>query len=72
MSEFPQIATRLAALEAIRNQQHNLEEEIRRLLEFAKSLPEGEVRNQLFDRISRISALDSIRNVMKKALDSMK
>lgn len=68
MSEFPPIATRLAAQEAIRNQQHNLEDEIRRLMESAQSLPEGKIHSKLIDEIS---ALDSITDVIPQALESI-
>jgi hypothetical protein len=58
----------IAAEEALRNQLHNLEETISGLLQLAKSLPEGEIRARLIDKIS---ALDSISDVMRQALDSM-
>ena len=48
---------RQAFLEALRNQQHNLEATIAELLEIMKSLPEGETRDRLFNQIS---CLDSI------------
>jgi hypothetical protein len=56
----------LAALEALRNQLHNLEESIADLLEIMKSMPEGELREKLFQEIS---ALDSIADVMRQALE---
>jgi hypothetical protein len=68
MAEPSQIATRLAEQEAISNQQHNLEEEIRRLLEFGKSLTEGEIRAKPIDEIS---GGDSITDVIRQALDSI-
>jgi len=42
---------------------------LHRLLELAKSLPEGEIWNKFFDELS---ALDSIGDVMRQALDSAK
>jgi hypothetical protein len=57
----------MAALEALRGQLHNLEETIADLLEFYKSMPEGEHRDRLF---YEISALDSIADVTRQALDS--
>lgn len=44
--EIPRIATTLAALESLRNQQHNLEEMIGRLVALMKQLPEGESRRR--------------------------
>lgn len=63
----PKNATCIAALEALRGQLHNLEETIADLLELIKSLLEGEIRDKFFDEIS---ALDSIADVMRQALDS--
>jgi hypothetical protein len=59
--------SQLACLEALRNQQLNLEECIRDLLDILRSLPEGDSRDKLLDKIS---CLDVILEVMKKALDS--
>jgi hypothetical protein len=58
----------LAALEAIRNQISHLEEIIASLIALMKSLPDGEAREKLFNEIS---ALDSIADVIRQALDSM-
>lgn len=49
LKEPPEIATRIAAIEALRAQLHNLEETIANLLELLKSLPEGELRDKLFN-----------------------
>ncbi len=68
MVEIPKIATRRVAEEAIRNQLHSLEETIRQLIQMEKALPEGDHRNQLFDKIA---CLDSIADVIRQALDSM-
>jgi len=54
------------ALEAFRGQLHNLAGTIADLLALNKSIPEGELRNNLFDEIS---ALDSIADVMRQTLD---
>jgi hypothetical protein len=66
LRELPKIAYRVIAEEAIRNQLHNLERTIGQLVEMAKALPEGNLRNELFDKIS---CLDSIGDVMRQALD---
>ena len=58
---------RIAALEALRGQLHNLEESIKSLLELMRSMPEGEIREKLF---GEISALDSIADVMKQAVEA--
>jgi hypothetical protein len=58
----------LAAIEALRGQLHNLEETIASILNLMKILPKGEVRDRLF---ADLSALDSIADVMRQALDSM-
>lgn len=68
MSESPQIAKRIVAEEAIRNQLHNLEDTIQKFVALAKPLQEGELRDRLFDRISE---LDSIADVIRQALDSL-
>jgi len=57
----------LAALESLRGLLHNLEEIIGRLVRLQKSLPAGLGREQLLEEIS---ALDSIADVMRQALDS--
>jgi len=54
--------TTLAALEAIRNQQHHLEETIGRILALMKTLPEGEARDGLLEEIS---CLDVIAEVIR-------
>lgn len=59
--------TTRAALESIRGQLHNLEETIGRVVQLQKSLPEGPGSDQLWEEIS---ALDSIADVMRQALDS--
>jgi hypothetical protein len=61
LKEPAEIATRIAAGEALRGQLHNLEETIARLLKYIKPLPEGEFRDKLFDEVS---CLDSIGDVM--------
>jgi hypothetical protein len=45
----------LAALEAIRSQQHRLEETIGRLVEIMQSMPKGESRAKLLDEIKCLS-----------------
>jgi hypothetical protein len=57
-----------AALEALRNQLHNLEDTFADLLKLYKSMPDGEYRDRLF---YEISALDSIADVIRQALDSI-
>jgi hypothetical protein len=57
------------ALEALRSGQHSLEMVIKDLLQLLKSIPEGEIRDRLFDQIS---CLDSIADVIRQALDSIK
>jgi hypothetical protein len=64
----PPIARRLAAEEMLRNQLGNQVETIARLVKLAQSLPEGDLRNQLFDRISE---LDVIADGIRRALDSL-
>jgi Tfp pilus assembly protein PilO len=59
----------LAALEALRNQQQNLEETIGRLQAIMKKLPDGEARDMLLEEIS---ALDVIAETMGQALESCK
>ena len=66
--DVPPIVRRVAAEEALRSQLGNIVEVIAKLVKLAKSLPEGEIRNQLFDRISE---LDVIAEVIRKALDSL-
>jgi hypothetical protein len=68
MAEIPLIATRLAAEKTLRGQLHNLEETIMCLVELQKSLPEGKIRYKFMDEIS---AMDSIGDVMRQALDSL-
>ena len=68
MVEIPKIATRIVAEEAIRNQLHNLEDTIASLLEFKDSLTKESERDRLFEEIS---ALDSIADVIRQALDSL-
>jgi hypothetical protein len=65
----PKIPTRMAAEEALRRQLHNLEETIGRLIRLKDSLPQGTVRNRI---LAEISALDSIADVQRQALDSLK
>ena len=65
--EIPNTARTIVALEALRNQLHNLEETIRRLLELMNQMPEGNLWDRLFHEIS---CLDSIADVMRQALDS--
>jgi hypothetical protein len=57
----------LANLEVLRTCLRNLEESIADLLQITRSLPEGELRNRLLDEVS---ALDSIADSMRQALDS--
>jgi hypothetical protein len=63
---IPPIARRILSEEMLRNQMGNLVETISKLVTLAKSLPEGDIRNQIYDRISE---LDSIADVQRKALD---
>jgi hypothetical protein len=58
----------LACLEALHNQQHNLEQTIHSLLNILQSLPEGEIRSKL---LLEISCLNSIRDVMERALSGI-
>lgn len=53
-------------MEFFLNRVHNFEETIARLSRRQKSLPEGLGRDQLLEEIS---ALDSIADVMRQALD---
>ena len=55
-------------LEALRACLENLEDTIRRLLGLMQALPKGEARDRLVDEIS---CLDSVGDVMRKALDAM-
>ena len=64
----PTIARRIVAIKALRNNLSHLESNIANLVAWAKSLPEGNIRNRLFDEIS---ALDSIGDGIRRALDSM-
>ena len=66
--DVPPIARRILSEEMLRNQLANLVETISKLVTLAKSLPEGEIRNELYDRISE---LNSIADVQGKALDSL-
>jgi hypothetical protein len=68
MLKPPLIATRLAAEEVLRNQLGNQVEVITKLVKLAQSLPEGEIRNELYDRISE---LDVIADGIRRALDSL-
>ena len=61
----PQIA---AALLAIRNQHHNLEETIASLVEVTLSQREGNVRDAL---LREVRCLGSIADLMRQALDSV-
>ncbi|MBZ5495556.1 MAG: hypothetical protein LAP85_04075 [Acidobacteriia bacterium] len=61
----PQIS---AALLAIRNQHHNLEETIASLVDVTLSQPVGKLRNAL---LQEVSCLDSIADLMRQALDSV-
>ena len=67
MVETPQSASFITAIEAIANQLQNLEETITDLLALAKSLPEGEIRDELLDEIG---SLDLIADAIRQALDS--
>ena len=64
----PLIARRIVAIKALRNNLSHLENNIASLVDWAISLPEGDLRNRLFDEIS---ALDSIGDGIRQALDSM-
>jgi hypothetical protein len=64
----PLIVKRLAAEEVLRNQLDNMVEVITKLVKLAASLPEGDTRNQLYDRISE---LDVIADGIRRALDSL-
>lgn len=68
MNRLESYLRQLAALKSLQNQIHNLEETIAGLLDLRKSMPEGECRNRLF---YEISALDSIADVIRQALDAM-
>ena len=70
MNELPsnQTPPQAASLIALRKQLHNLEGTIASLLQLALAQPEGELREQLIDRVSK---LDSIRDLMLQALDAM-
>ncbi len=57
-----------ASLIAIRQKLRNLEEAIDSLLELALAQPEGQSRKRL---INEVSALDSIAEGMRQALDAM-
>ncbi len=57
-----------AAVTALRQQQHNLEETIAHLLELTLSQPESKLREELLEDIS---CLDSAVNLMRQALDSV-
>ncbi len=69
MAEIPSIAKRLAAYEALTSQRTHLVDVIGQVVLLAESLPEGDLRKELYDRISD---LDSIADVMGQALDSVK
>ncbi len=68
MVEISKIATRIIAEVAIRDKVKYLEETIGGIVLIAKSLPEGDQRNALFDEISN---LDVIAETIKEALDSL-
>jgi hypothetical protein len=57
-----------ASLEALRKCLYALEETIGNLLQINKSMLKGDLRDEMLDRIS---ALDSIGDVMRQALDAM-
>ena len=57
---------RAAQLEGLRNCLRNLEETIGSLVELMLSLPEGPIREQLLEEVS---CLDSIADVMRKAME---
>jgi hypothetical protein len=56
------------SLEALRGCLNNLEEAIRQLLQLMQTLPGSDLRNRLLDEVS---ALDSIADSMRQALDSL-
>jgi hypothetical protein len=55
MSDCESRLRQLAALETLRNQQHNLEETIGRLVMLMKTLPEGDARDSLLLISSSVS-----------------
>jgi hypothetical protein len=55
--EPPRSLTTSAALEAGRNQQHNLEGTIGRLVALMNSLPKGESRARLLNEISALAVI---------------
>jgi hypothetical protein len=57
-----------ACLLALRAQPRNLEKTVASLLQLAIAQPEGPLRDRLVDKVS---SLDSIADVMRKALDAM-
>jgi hypothetical protein len=59
----------LADFEAPRNQQQNLAETNGRLVALVKNFPEGESREELLEKIS---CLDVIAEVMKRAVEGFK
>ena len=56
-----------ASLKIIQDQLSEFEETLARILETAKPLPEGELKEKLF---YHVSCLDSIADVMRQALDA--
>ena len=64
----PKIATRIVAEEAIRNQLHSRARTIGQLVKMAKALPEGDLINKLFNKVT---CLDSIADVIRQTLESL-
>jgi hypothetical protein len=69
LSNPPQEAFCIADSEATRGQLRNLKEIIAGWRELMNSLPESEIRTNLLDEIS---ALDSIADDVRQALDSIR
>ena len=68
MTDHERILCTMACLESLRNHQGYLYETIRSIYKLYESMPEGEHKNQLLDRIS---ALAVIANRIKEAMDLM-
>ena len=69
MTKPPSHLPQLACLEALPNQQQNLVETIGKLVEIIKSLPEGEARDRLLDKIDCLDAIADVIKRMQKAME---
>ena len=67
-SNYQRALNNLAAITALCNELHNLEEAISDLLRLLKSMPEGEFRDKLLDQISDF---DSIADTVRQTLDGI-